>query len=100
MRYDQDRELIEVVLKDWRMGQQMEIQDNRHLLDRLSTLISARVEEFIHKAIENTWKDCTLGNIQLVDGNLGRRVSTDEQQVCPINSHSLSIYVRLRVLKE
>ena len=80
----------------------MQIQDNRHLLKRASALISKKADEFINKAIESTLRDCNLGNIQLVDGNLGRRASTGERQVCPNNSLSLYIYiyVRLRVLKE
>ena len=71
----------------------MQIQDNRHLLKRAFALISKKADEFINKAIENTLRDCKLGNIQLVDGNLGRRASTGERQVCPNNSSSLYIYM-------
>ena len=78
----------------------MQIQENRQLLERASALISKKAEEFINKAIENTLRDFKLVNIQLVDGNLGRRTSTGERPVCPKNSLSLSldIYVCLRVL--
>ena len=71
----------------------MQIWDNRQLLERASALISKKAEEFINKAIENTLKDCKFGNIQLVDGKLGRRASTGERQVCPNNSLPLFIYM-------
>jgi len=73
----------------------MQIQDNRQLLERASTLISRKAEEFINKAIENTLRNCKLGNIQSVDGNHGRLASTGEQQVRPCKE-----LVRPLVLKE
>ena len=54
----------------------MQIQDNRQLLERASTLISKKAEGFINKAIEDTLRGCKLGNIQSVDGNHGRLAST------------------------
>ena len=78
--YDHAREQFQVVLDTWKSQEYMQIQDNRQLLERASTLISKKADEFIHKAIETTLKDCRLGNIRSVDGNLGR---TGEKQVCP-----------------
>ena len=100
MSYDQAREQFQVVLETWKSQEYMQIQENRQLLERASALISEKTEEFINKAIETTLRDCKLGNIQLVDGNHGRRASASERQVCPNNSLSIYIYVRLRVLKE
>ena len=81
----------------------MQIQDNRQLLERASALISKKAEEFINKAIESTLRDCKLGNIQLVDRNLSRvppRVNDKDVRITHSLTHSLYIYVRLRVLKE
>ena len=71
----------------------MQIQDSRQLLERASAFVSQKAEGFINKAIESTLRDCKLGNIQLVDGKLGRRASTGERQVCPNNSLPLFIYM-------
>ena len=84
--YGQAREQFQVVLDIWKNQEYVQIQDNRQLLERASTLISRKAEEFITKAIENTLKDCKLGNIHSVDGNHGRLASTDEKQVRPKNS--------------
>ena len=87
------RNQFQVVLDTWESQEYRQIQGNRQLLERASALISRKAEEFINKAIENTLKDCKLGNIQLVDGNLGRRASTDKRQVCSDNTHTHSIYM-------
>jgi hypothetical protein len=84
--YDHAREQFQIVLDTWKSQEYMQIQDNRQLLERASTLISKKADEFIHKAIENTLKDCNLGNIRSVDESLGRSTSTGEKQVCPKNS--------------
>jgi len=80
--YDHAREQILVVLDTWKSQEYMQIQDNRQLLERASTLISKKAGEFINKAIETTLKDCTLGNIRSVDGDLSRSTSTGGKQVC------------------
>lgn len=84
--YDKARDQFQVVLDTWKSQEYMQIQDNRQLLERASTLISKKADEFINKAIENTLKDCKLGNIRSVDGNHGRLASTGEKQVCAKNS--------------
>ena len=92
INYDQFLEQLQVVLETWKGQEYMQIQENRQLLKRVSALISKKGEEFTHKATENTWKDHTLGKIQWVDGNPGRRASTGEQQVCPNHTHKYYIY--------
>ena len=64
----------------------MQIQKNRQLLRQASAFITEKADGFINKAIKNTLKDFKLGNIQSVDGNLGRVAFTDEKQVRLKNS--------------
>ena len=60
-------------LETWKSQEYMQIQESRQLFERASALISKKAEEFVNKSIENTLRDYKLGNIQSVDGNLGRR---------------------------
>ena len=83
MSYDQAREQFKVVLETWKGQEDMQIQENRQLLERASTLMSNKAYEFINKAIESTLKSCKFGIIQSVDGNAGRPASTDGRQVRP-----------------
>jgi hypothetical protein len=48
--------------------------------NRASGMISKKADEFIHKAIEKTLKDCKLGDIRSGDGKLGRRAPTGEKK--------------------
>ena len=50
----------------------MEIQDNRHLLEKASVVISQKAYGFIGQAIERTLQYWRLGDIQSEDGDLGR----------------------------
>ena len=93
IRYDHACDQFQVVLETWKSQEYMHIQENRQLLERASALISKKADEFINKAIENTLKNCELGNIRLVDGYLGDRASTGERQVCPNNSLSHTLYI-------
>ena len=85
MSYDQARKQFKAVLETWKGQEYLQIQENRQLLERASTLISKRADEFINKAIETTLKNCKFGIIQSVDGNLGRLASTGGRQVRPKN---------------
>ena len=85
MSYDQARKQFKAVLETWKGQECLQIQENRQLLERASTLISKRADEFINKAIETTLKNCKFGIIQSVDGNLGRLASTGGRQVRPKN---------------
>ena len=53
----------------------MQIQDNRHLLEKASTMISQKAYTFVGQAIERTLQDWRLGDIQPEDGEYirGRR---------------------------
>ena len=84
--YDQFRKQFQVALETWKGQECLQIQENRQLLERASTLISKKTDEFINKAIETTLKNCKFGIIQSVDRNLGRLASTGERQVRPKNS--------------
>ena len=86
MRYDQSREQFQVVLETWKGQEYVQIQDSRQLLERASTLISKKADEFIDKAIENTLKKFGLANIQSVDGSLACLASTGGSQVRPKDS--------------
>ena len=86
MSYDQAREQFKVVLETWKGQEYLQIQENRQLLERASTLISKKADEFINKAIETTLKNCKFGIIRSVDGNLGRLASTGDRRVRPKNS--------------
>ena len=81
--YDQAREQFKIVLETWKGQEDLQIQENRQLLERASTLISDKAYGFMNKAIENTWKNCKLGIIQPADGNLA---SAGGRQVRPKNS--------------
>ena len=86
MRYSQAREQCMVVLEAWQGQEYFQIQENRQLLDRASTLMSNKADKFINKAIENTLKNCKFGINQYVDGKLGRPASTGGRQVRAKNS--------------
>ena len=53
----------------------MQIQDNRHLLEKASTMISQKAYTFVGQAIDKTLQDWGLGDIQSEDGDFvrGRR---------------------------
>ena len=86
MRYDQAREQFQVVLDTWKSQEDMQIQENRQLLERASVFISTKADEFINKAIEDTLKKFRLRNIQLGNEHLDRLSSTGGRQVRPKNS--------------
>ena len=50
----------------------MQIQDNRHLLEKASAMISQKAYTFVGQAIERTLQDWRLGDIQSEDGDFGR----------------------------
>ena len=81
MSYDQARDQFQAVLDTWNRQEHMQIQENRQLLERASAMVSKKAEAFINNAIENTLRDCKLGNI------------TGERQVRSNNSLSLYIYM-------
>ena len=64
IHYDQFRKQFQVALETWKGQEYLQIQENRQLLKRASTLISKKAEEFINKAIETTLKNCKFGIIQ------------------------------------
>ena len=66
IRYDQFRKQFQVALETWKGQEYLQIQENRRLLKRASTLIQKKAEEFINKAIETTLKNCKFGIIQPV----------------------------------
>jgi len=50
----------------------MQIQENRLLLEKASSMISQKAYGFIGQAIEKTLQDWRLGNIQSGNKDLGR----------------------------
>ena len=87
--YDRARERFLVVLDTWNGQEDMEIQENRRLLERAYTLISDEAYEFINKAIENALKSGKLGVVKLADRNPGRLAPAGGRQVRPKNSFFL-----------
>jgi len=63
----------------------MQIQENRLLLEKASSMISQKAYGFIGQAIEKTLHDWRLENIQSGDGDPGRGprgASAGEKGVC------------------
>ena len=63
----------------------MQIQENRLMLERASSVISEKAHGFIGQAIVRTLQDWRLGAIQSEDGDLGRGprgASAGEKGVC------------------
>ena len=50
----------------------MQIQENRLLLEKASTILSQKAYGFIGQAIERTLQDWRLGDIRSEDGDHGR----------------------------
>jgi len=60
------------VLDTWKREEHMQIQENRLLLEKASSIISQKADGLIGQAIEKTLQDWRLGAIQSEDGDLGR----------------------------
>jgi len=69
--YDQAREQFKVVLDTWNQEEQVEIQENRLLLEKVATFISQKAYGSIGEAIERTLKDRGFGGVP--DLGRGRR---------------------------
>ena len=70
--YDQAREQFQTALDTWNREERMQIQENRILLEKASTMISQKAYGFIGQAIERTLRDWRDGDNQLDDEDLGR----------------------------
>ena len=59
------------MLETWNREEQLEVQENRQMLEKASGMISQRAHGFIGQAIERTLRQWRLGAIESEDGDLG-----------------------------
>ena len=95
--YDQAREQFLAVLETWSREEQLEVQENRQLLEKASVMVSQRAYGFIGQAIERTLRQWRLGAIQSEDRVLGlgrapRGASASEKGVSVLEYPTLVRY--------
>jgi hypothetical protein len=85
--YDQARKEFEAVLDTWSLEEEKQLQENRQILERSSTMISQKVPELINQAIQKTLK-----NWRPADTQLGDKVATGDDPLATLNEEQKVSY--------